>query len=74
MPHYMCVACRTRCQIPGAQTDLVGNLCPTCGSVLEPARDLAALVGFRRTNLPETEHDDEVIAVSLPLPRPSPHS
>lgn len=74
MPHYMCVACRTRCQIPGVPSDLVGDLCPTCGSLLEPARDLSALVGFRRTNLREAEFDDEAIAVALALPQPRPRS
>ena len=74
MPHYMCVACRTRYQIPGASTDLVGDLCPTCGALLEPARDLSSLVGFRRTSLRETQHDDEAIAAALALPQPKPQS
>jgi hypothetical protein len=73
MPHYMCVACRTRYQIPGAPTDLVGDLCPSCGSLLEPAGELASLVGFRRTTLQRTERDHEapeVVAVAIALPQP----
>jgi hypothetical protein len=48
MPHFKCVACRTRLYRAAAPADLVGDLCPGCGSLLEPVSGLAELVGFRR--------------------------
>jgi hypothetical protein len=80
MPHYKCEACRTRCQIPGAPNDLVGDLCPGCGSLLEPAGELASLVGFRWSTPSETppvsyeppKPDDELSA-AMALPRPNPN-
>jgi hypothetical protein len=36
MPHFKCVACGTRLFSAQAPTDLVGDLCPGCGSLLEP--------------------------------------
>jgi hypothetical protein len=47
MPHYKCVACRTRLQVWGSPTELVKDLCPECGSRLEPAAELGELVGLR---------------------------
>ena len=44
MPHFKCVACKTRLYSAAAPADLVGDLCPGCGSLLEPVgeRDGAA--------------------------------
>jgi len=47
MPHYKCVACRTRLQVWGSSTELVKDLCPECGSRLEPVAELRELVGLR---------------------------
>ena len=47
MPHYKCVACKTRLYSAGSPADQVGDLCPDCGSLLQPVSDLADLVGFR---------------------------
>ena len=47
MPHFKCVTCKTRLYISGGPADLVDDLCPGCGVVLEPVTELAELVGFR---------------------------
>lgn len=47
MPHYKCVACKTRLYSAGHPPELVGDLCPECGSLLEPVGELAEIVGFR---------------------------
>src|SRR3954454_1821683 len=46
MPHLKCEPCRTRLYLAG-RGDQVGDLCPGCGSLLEPVAELAELVGFR---------------------------
>jgi hypothetical protein len=47
MPHYKCVACKARLYSAGRPADPVGDLCPGCGSLLEPVGELAEVVGFR---------------------------
>jgi hypothetical protein len=47
MPQLMCVRCRLRLHRATTVVDPVGDLCPTCGSLLEPADSLADVVGFR---------------------------
>jgi hypothetical protein len=47
MPHFKCVACKTRLYSAAGPADLVGDLCPGCGSLLEPVGELAEIVGFR---------------------------
>jgi hypothetical protein len=47
MPHYKCGACKVRMQVRGNPHELVGDLCPDCGSLLQPVGDLTELVGFR---------------------------
>jgi hypothetical protein len=47
MPHFKCVRCRTRLYSPARPADLVGDLCPGCGSLLEPVGELAEIVGFQ---------------------------
>jgi hypothetical protein len=49
--HCICAACRIRCQTEGSAADVIGDLCPSCGSLLEPVTDLSAVVGFRRVTL-----------------------
>ena len=48
MPHLKCVACKARLHGETGRADLVGDLCPGCGSPLEPVGELAEVVGFRR--------------------------
>jgi hypothetical protein len=47
VPHYRCEACRVRLYVQGDPLELVGDLCPECGSLLQPAGELSELVGFR---------------------------
>ena len=47
MPHFKCVACETRLYSAATPGDLVGDLCPGCGSLLEPVGELAEIVGFQ---------------------------
>lgn len=46
MPHYKCLTCRTRLRV-SQPTVSVRDLCPQCGSLLEPVGDLAEVIGFR---------------------------
>ena len=46
MPHLKCEACRNRLYRAGSG-DQVGDLCPACGSLLEPVGQVAELVGFQ---------------------------
>ena len=48
MAHYKCGACRARLQVSGQPAERVGDLCPECGSLLEPVVEIAELLGFRR--------------------------
>lgn len=57
MPHYKCEACKTRLYNAGTPTGLVGDLCPGCGSLLEPVEKLAEVVGFRSIKPHEGEGD-----------------
>ena len=47
MPHFKCSRCRTRLYSAADPGDLVGDLCPECGSLLEPVGELTEIVGFR---------------------------
>ena len=47
MHHYKSVACRARLHVSRKSAEFVGDLCPECGSVLEPVTELTQLVGFR---------------------------
>jgi len=46
MPHLKCESCRTRLYRAGS-SDQVGDLCPACGSLLEPVGQLVEIVGYR---------------------------
>ena len=50
MPHFKCVPCKTRLHRPAGQADRVGDLCPDCGSLLEPVGELSEVIGFRSIN------------------------
>ena len=47
MPHYKCVACKTRLYSSAGPADPVGDLCPQCGSQLDPVAKLSEVVGFQ---------------------------
>ena len=47
MPHFKCLACKTRLHNAESQADPIGDLCPVCGSLLEPVGDLGEIVGYR---------------------------
>jgi hypothetical protein len=53
MPHFKCLTCKTRLNYRDDPIRLLDELCPSCGSALERAGDLAELVGFRAI----TTHD-----------------
>jgi hypothetical protein len=59
MPHYKCVACKTRLRCAASPSDQVGDLCPGCGSLLEPVEQLAEIVGFRSIKSSESAADRE---------------
>lgn len=69
MPHSMCVACKTRLYRRGAPPELVGELCPECGGLLEPVSSLADIVEFRRitprADLPTGRGGDVAAAVAM---------
>ena len=72
MPHSVCVACKTRLYRRGAPPELVGELCPECGGLLEPVSSLADVVGFRRitqrADLPDGRGGDIARAAAMPRP------
>jgi hypothetical protein len=47
MPVLKCLACKTRLYSAAGPADLVGDLCPSCGCLLEPVGELAEVAGFR---------------------------
>jgi hypothetical protein len=58
MPHFKCVGCRTRLYSAAAAADPVGELCPECGSPLEPVGELAEIVGFQSIRQRDSAADD----------------
>lgn len=58
MPHFKCVACKTRLYNAAGPADLVGDLCPGCGSPLEPVGELVEIVGFRSINSGDGDADE----------------
>ena len=53
MPHFKCLACKTRLQSTESPADLIGDLCPVCGSLMEPVGDLGEIVGYRVIESPD---------------------
>jgi hypothetical protein len=47
MPHFKCLACKTSLRIAGSEADPIEDLCPVCGSLLEPVGDLGEIGGYR---------------------------
>ncbi len=58
MPHFKCVACKTRLCSTATPAELVGDLCPGCGSLLEPVGELAEIVGFRAIKRRDSAAED----------------
>jgi hypothetical protein len=58
MPHFKCVACRARLYSAAGPDDVVGEICPGCGSLFEPVDDLAEIVGFRAIKSRDSAADD----------------
>ena len=53
MAHFKCLACKTRLQSTESPADPIGDLCPVCGSLLEPVGDLGEIVGYRVIESPD---------------------
>ena len=47
MPHFICLACKTRLHSTERGAEPIGDLCPVCGLVLELDGDLGEIVGYR---------------------------
>ena len=54
MPHFKCLACRTRLHSSESEADPIGDLCPVCGSLLEPVGDWGEIVGYRVIETPDS--------------------
>ncbi len=74
MPHFKCVGCRTRLHTEAAPADLVGDLCPECGSLLEPVSELAEIVGFRAIKPRDASPELRALAAAVARPRPNEHA
>ncbi len=72
MPHFKCAACRTRLYSGAAPADLVGDLCPGCGSLLEPVGELAEIVGFQAIRRVDDggRFSLDAVAQAAALPKP----
>ena len=69
MPHFKCVACRTRLHT----ADPIGDLCSECGDLLEPVTSLREIVGFQviAPGAPSWFDGDRIpIAVAVAVPQP----
>ena len=71
MPHFKCVGCKTRLYSATAPADRVGDLCPECGSLLEPVSELAEIVGFRAIKRRDAAPELRALAAAAALTRPS---
>ena len=45
MAHFKCLACTTRLYSTDSEADPIGDVCPVCGSPLEPIGELDEIVG-----------------------------
>ena len=46
MTHCKCLACNTRFYSTESEADPIGDLCPVCGSLLEPVGELGEIGGY----------------------------
>ena len=51
MTYFKCVTCKARLYSAASPNSLIRDLCPGCGTVLEPVGDLTELVGYRSIRL-----------------------
>ena len=66
MAHLKCLACETRLRSTESRADPIGDLCPVCGSLLEPVGDLSEIVGYRVIeNCGSTSHGGASVAGQL---------
>lgn len=56
MYHLKCDVCRIRVRCQQWQAGEVGELCPGCGSLLEPAERLSELLGLQERKWDDTDH------------------
>jgi hypothetical protein len=52
MPHFKCLVCNTRFYSTESEADSIGDLCPVCGSLLEPVGELGEIGGYRVVESP----------------------
>ena len=74
MAHFKCLACTTRLYSTDSEADPIGDLCPVCGSLLEPIGELDEIVGVQRCSLvalPVGRRSRELAALPArpPVPR-----
>lgn len=62
MPHLKCTACGIRLHSRGSTAGGVGELCPACGSLLEPVVKLSELVGLQVFHRDPDESEPEADA------------
>ena len=68
MPHLKCVRCRIRIRSPHSPVGGIGELCPSCGALLEPVPRLSELVGFQEVRTADAGLEAIAQAVALPVP------
>ena len=66
MPHLKCVPCRARTMSGPAHSDVVMDLCASCGAPLERVTTLDEIVGFRSIQ-PAAVPQLQANAVALPV-------
>src|SRR6266576_6169495 len=59
VPYVKCAPCRIRLHRESPEVTLFDGLCPICGLELEPATELAELVGFRAFDLAQGDRSFE---------------
>jgi hypothetical protein len=59
VPYVKCGPCRIRLHKESPEVTLFDGLCPICGLELEPATELAELVGFRAFDLAQGDRSFE---------------
>jgi hypothetical protein len=72
MSQLKCVACKIRLHRAAGPRDPLGDVCPECGSALEPVGAPAEVMGFRLVegdgSAPATEQLLAAEAVAMPRP------
>jgi hypothetical protein len=72
MSQLKCAACRIRVRRAAGSRDPVGDVCPECGTALEPVGAPAEVMGFRLVDddgsAPATDRLLAAEAVAMPRP------